>query len=204
MPASDTTSRKSSPVTWVRTTSKALATDRIPWAPAAPASTIGDNIYRVTGGLKFHLNKVVSLNAGYEGVMYDLSPGTSLSGVRSRPTEQYITLGAGLTLTPNTVLKLAYQIGSLRRSGRRLLPDGRYQRDTPTSRRSRRAWASTSKSTCSPCKATRREERSLFQEIPADFRASGDFSLFRQIREHQERAIRRFWNCFRARCVRRE
>jgi hypothetical protein len=74
--------------------------------------TIGDNIYRVTGGLKFHLNKVVSLNAGYEGVMYDLSPGTSLSGVRSRPTEQYITLGAGLTLTPNTVLKLAYQIGS--------------------------------------------------------------------------------------------
>lgn len=85
--------------------------------PAAAGSgatgfTIGDNIYRATAGLKFHLNKVVALNAGYEGVMYDLGPNTSLSGVRSRPTEQYITLGAGLSLTPNTVLKLAYQIGS--------------------------------------------------------------------------------------------
>jgi len=74
--------------------------------------TIGDNIYRATGGFKFHLNKVVSLDASYEGVMYDLGPGTSLSGVRSRPTEQYITLGSSLTLTPNTVLKFAYQIGS--------------------------------------------------------------------------------------------
>jgi hypothetical protein len=85
-----------------------------PGIPGSGATgfTIGDNIYRVTGGVKFHLNKVVALNAGYEGVMYDLGPGTSLSGVRSRPTEQYITLGAGLTLTPNTVLKLAYQIGS--------------------------------------------------------------------------------------------
>ena len=74
--------------------------------------TIGDNIYRVTGGVKFHLNKVVTLNGGYEGVMYDLSPNTSLSGVRSRPTEQYITVGAGLALTPNTILKMSYQIGS--------------------------------------------------------------------------------------------
>jgi hypothetical protein len=74
--------------------------------------SIADNIYRATGGLKFHLNKVVTLDAAYEGVMYDLSPGTSLSGVRSRPTEQYITLGAGLALTPNTIFKLGYQIGS--------------------------------------------------------------------------------------------
>jgi len=78
----------------------------------ATGLSIADNIYRATGGVKFHLNKVVTLDAAYEGVMYDLSPGTSLSGVRSRPTEQYITLGAGLALTPNTLFKLGYQIGS--------------------------------------------------------------------------------------------
>ena len=85
--------------------------------PAAAGSgatgfTIGDNIYRATAGLKLHLNKFVTLNGGYEGVMYDLGPNTSLSGVRSRPTEQYITLGAGLSLTPNTIFKVDYQIGS--------------------------------------------------------------------------------------------
>ncbi len=76
----------------------------------ATGLTIGDNIYRVTGGVKFHLNKIVTLSGDYEGVMYDLSPATSLSGFRSRPTEQYITMGANLNLTGNTILKLAYQI----------------------------------------------------------------------------------------------
>ncbi len=76
----------------------------------ATGLTIGDNIYRVTGGVKFHLSKVVTLSGDYEGVMYDLGPKTSLSGFRSRPTEQYITVGAGLNLTGNTVLKLAYQL----------------------------------------------------------------------------------------------
>jgi hypothetical protein len=78
----------------------------------ATGFTIGDNIYRATAGLKFHLNKFVTLNGAYEGVMYDLGPGTSLSGVRARPTEQYITVGAGLNLTGNTVLKMDYQMGT--------------------------------------------------------------------------------------------
>ena len=86
---------------------------------------IRDNIYRATAGLKFHLNKVISLDASYEGVMYDLagnSGGTSggsqnLLGLRTRPTEQYITLGTGLSLTPNTILKLAYQMGTADNQG---------------------------------------------------------------------------------------
>ena len=83
----------------------------------ATGFTIGDNIYRATAGVKFHLNKIVTLSGAYEGVMYDLGPGTSLSGVRSRPTEQYITVGAGLNLTGNTILKLAYQMGAADNQG---------------------------------------------------------------------------------------
>jgi hypothetical protein len=88
----------------------------------ATGFTIGDNIYRATAGVKFHLNKVVTLSGGYEGVMYDLGPATSLSGVRARPTEQYITVGAGLNLTPNTVLKLNYQMGSQDNQGNGFAP----------------------------------------------------------------------------------
>jgi hypothetical protein len=85
-----------------------------PGDPAIGTSgfTMGDNIYRATAGLKFHLNKVVALDASYEGVMYNLNGASSVSGLESHPTEQYITLGSSLSLTPNTILKLAYQIGS--------------------------------------------------------------------------------------------
>jgi hypothetical protein len=74
--------------------------------------TMGDNIYRATAGLKFKLNKVVALDASYEGVMYNLNGASSVSGLESHPTEQYITLGSSLSLTPNTIFKLAYQIGT--------------------------------------------------------------------------------------------
>jgi hypothetical protein len=72
--------------------------------------TKGSNLYRGTAGVKYVLNKIVSLSADYEGVMYDFSNAVSLTAGRANLVEQYITLGAGLNLASNTVLKLGYQM----------------------------------------------------------------------------------------------
>jgi hypothetical protein len=72
---------------------------------------IGDGINRVNAGLKWNLNKKVDVSAEYEGVFWDLGGTTSsASGHNAHPVEQFITFGAGLNLTSNTVLKVAYQI----------------------------------------------------------------------------------------------
>ena len=71
---------------------------------------IGDEIYRFTGGAHYVINKRFSIGADYEGVIYNLSAATTGIGVRSQPIEQYVTLGAGLNLASNTVLKVGYQI----------------------------------------------------------------------------------------------
>jgi len=72
--------------------------------------TPGSNVARGTAGIKFNVNKTVNVGATYEGVLYDLSPTVSASGLRSRPVEQYLTFNAGLNLASNTVLKFAYQL----------------------------------------------------------------------------------------------
>ena len=72
--------------------------------------TPGSNIGRATAGIKYNVNKMLNVNASYEGVQYDLSPSVSASGARAKPVEQYLTFGAGLNLASNTVLKFAYQI----------------------------------------------------------------------------------------------
>ena len=46
-----------------------------------------------------------------------MSGAISASGMRAKPVEQYITLGAGLNLSGNTVLKLAYQIINVQDAG---------------------------------------------------------------------------------------
>ncbi|HEV2471444.1 MAG TPA: hypothetical protein VGS41_02185, partial [Chthonomonadales bacterium] len=78
---------------------------------------IADNVTRASAGVKWNVTKMVNLRADYEGVFYDLAAGHSASGVESKPVEQYITLGAGLNLAQNTVLKLAYQMIGLRDVG---------------------------------------------------------------------------------------
>lgn len=75
--------------------------------------SISDRIYRAHGGFNWNLNKTFSLSAEYEGVFYDLSGGTTGLGFRTKPTEQYITIGTGINLTSSAALKLAYQMISL-------------------------------------------------------------------------------------------
>ncbi|MDE2125505.1 MAG: S-layer homology domain-containing protein [Armatimonadetes bacterium] len=79
--------------------------------------SIADSIDRARAGVQWSVNKVVSLHADYEGVFWGLTPASSASGAPSHPIEQYLTFGTGLNLASNTVLKLAYQLISLRDNG---------------------------------------------------------------------------------------
>jgi len=79
--------------------------------------TQGSNITRATAGLKYNVNKYVNVSAAYEGVQYDLSSTVSASGQRAKPIEQYLTFGAGLNVSSNTVLKLGYQIINVQDNG---------------------------------------------------------------------------------------
>jgi len=94
-------------------------------APGTPIGTgivgngfgIGDKIYRGTAGVKWNLSRMVNLRADYEGDFWDFGPNDSGTGAHAKPIEQYVTFGAGLNLASNTVLKLAYQIISVRDVG---------------------------------------------------------------------------------------
>jgi hypothetical protein len=59
-------------------------------------------------GLKYKLNKTVHLSADYEGDFFN--KGTLAPGGPSDGWAQFITLGAGINLTGNTVLKFGYQV----------------------------------------------------------------------------------------------
>jgi hypothetical protein len=78
--------------------------------PGFGGFTQGSSVVRGLASMKYHLSKQFELTADYEGVLYDMSGAISASGLRARPVEQYITFGAGLNLTGNAVLRLAYQI----------------------------------------------------------------------------------------------
>jgi len=67
----------------------------------------GDRVSDINAGIDLKLMKV-PLNISYEGVFYDLHAVSD--GGRSKPVEQYITIGTGLHLSGNTALKLAYQM----------------------------------------------------------------------------------------------
>jgi hypothetical protein len=79
--------------------------------------TQGSSLVRGLAGVKYHFSKQFGLSADYEAVLYDLSGAVSASGLRAKPVEQYITFGAGLNLTGNTVLRLAYQIVNVQDAG---------------------------------------------------------------------------------------
>jgi hypothetical protein len=78
-------------------------------ATTSPTQLTG-NIYRGTAGLRWSPSRRISLTADYEGVLYDISGTGGTTVRRFQPIEQYITLGAGLNLSRNAILKLAYQI----------------------------------------------------------------------------------------------
>lgn len=77
---------------------------------AGTGFNIGDNANRVTAGVHYNPNKRVTTGVSYEGVFWDLISKASPGAGRAKPVEQYITLHAGLNLSGNTVLRLAYQI----------------------------------------------------------------------------------------------
>jgi hypothetical protein len=72
--------------------------------------SMGTSLIRADAGVKWNLTRRLNLMADYEGVFWDLSGAVSATGARSKPVEQWITIGAGLNLTRNAVLKLAYQM----------------------------------------------------------------------------------------------
>jgi hypothetical protein len=78
--------------------------------PGLSGFTPGSSALRGLAGMRYHFSKQFELSAEYEGVLYDMSGAMSASGLRAKPVEQYITFGAGLNLTGNTILRLAYQI----------------------------------------------------------------------------------------------
>ena len=78
--------------------------------PFVGGLTTNSHVSRATAGLKYNVNKYFNVSAAYEGVIYDLASSVSASGVNAKPVEQYLTFGAGLNLSSNTVLKLGYQI----------------------------------------------------------------------------------------------
>ena len=70
--------------------------------------THGSSIGKVDAGVKYHLSKTVHLSADYEGDFYKYS--AAVAGVPASAWQQFITLGAGVNLAGNTVLKFGYQI----------------------------------------------------------------------------------------------
>jgi len=74
-----------------------------------PGFTMGSNIGKLEAGLKYHLNKTVHLSADYEGDFLHLS-GAVVGGTGANAWQQFLTLGAGVNLTGNTVLQFGYQI----------------------------------------------------------------------------------------------
>jgi hypothetical protein len=74
---------------------------------------IGDSVARVRAGVDYKLSSRINLMFDYEGVLYGLSgaaDGTSASGLRSNPVEQYLTIGAGVKINPAATWKLGYQM----------------------------------------------------------------------------------------------
>jgi len=72
---------------------------------------ISDRIYRYKGGIGYKFNKTWNLSVDYEAVQIDLSNKATGDGfLVTKPLEQFLTFGAGVNLSGNTTLKVAYQI----------------------------------------------------------------------------------------------
>jgi hypothetical protein len=79
-------------------------------AVATGLPTMGSTVGKLELGAKYHVNKTVHLSLDYEGDFASISGAATASGARASGWEQFITLGAGVNLTGNTVLRFGYQI----------------------------------------------------------------------------------------------
>jgi hypothetical protein len=78
---------------------------------------IADKILRAKGGLHYRFSPSFNAGVDYEGVFWDLSSATTGFANRTKPIEQYITIGADWNLTSSAALKLAYQMINLNNNG---------------------------------------------------------------------------------------
>jgi hypothetical protein len=69
---------------------------------------IGNSVDRATAGICYKLNKCLGLTADYEGDFFNTG-----SAGGGNPLEQYVTLGVHANLSPNAVLKLAYEMQNI-------------------------------------------------------------------------------------------
>ena len=76
----------------------------------ANVQTMGSSVGKLETGLKYKLNKTVHLSLDYEGDFLNVSGALTGSGDRAYAYQQYLTLGAGVNITGNTVLRFGYQI----------------------------------------------------------------------------------------------
>jgi hypothetical protein len=70
-----------------------------------------DDITRLLVGVRWDLARNFRTTVDWEGVYWSLDGGRFDSSGKVHPTEHYITLGAGYSVTDSTVLKVGYQIG---------------------------------------------------------------------------------------------
>lgn len=70
----------------------------------------GDYLHRYQVGLGYGLTSAYAVDLGYENVKYDLRNKANTLAKAGSPTETYITLGLGHTLSSNASVKLLYQI----------------------------------------------------------------------------------------------
>jgi hypothetical protein len=78
---------------------------------------MNDDITRVLVGLRWEVAKNFRTTVDWEGVYWSFDGNPNIGAGKVHPTEQYITLGTGYSLTSNTILKLSYQIGDFNGHG---------------------------------------------------------------------------------------
>jgi hypothetical protein len=101
----------------------------------------GDEIWRALVDVRWGLSKALTTTIGWEGVFWKLGPRGAGDGFGAgvgtfHPTEHYITLGAGYSLTDTAMVSIKYQIGDFNGHGGLLGGGGvgsRYNFNTLTS-----------------------------------------------------------------------
>lgn len=70
-----------------------------------------EDITRALLGVRWGLSRSLNLTADYEGVFWSLNGSRGAGTGMFHPTEHYLTLGTGYSLTGSTLLRFNYQIG---------------------------------------------------------------------------------------------
>lgn len=70
----------------------------------------GDHLNRYQVGLGFGLSSAYGVDLGYENVQYDLRNNDGVLARAGKPTETYVNIGLGHSISNNASIKLLYQI----------------------------------------------------------------------------------------------